>query len=288
MEAQFGRPLASIVIPAHNEERTIGRLMAALQNSDRPEVQFEVIVVCNGCIDETPEVVRRELPTATVLETDIPSKKNALKMGDEIATVFPRLFVDADVEISADDILKLLKPLQSGAARASAPERVLPRKGVSRWVRWYYDVWEALPQVRNGLFGRGVVALNEAGSARVRLLPEVMSDDLAMSEAFSAEERTIVVGSHVIIRPPKTMRDLIRRRIRVATGNAEADHVGLRGASARTSPKALLELAYRQPSLIPRIPLFVGLAVVARVQARRAVSKGDFTTWRRDESSREE
>ena len=38
-------------------------------------------------------------------------------------------------------------------------------------VRWYYDVWTQLPEVRRGLFGRGVVAVSEAGYARIAKLP---------------------------------------------------------------------------------------------------------------------
>lgn len=52
-------------------------------------------------------------------------------------------------------------------------------------MRWYYDVWQRLPQVREGLFGRGMIVLSPEGHERVRALPQVMSDDLAMSESFA-------------------------------------------------------------------------------------------------------
>lgn len=40
------------------------------------------------------------------------------------------------------------------------------------------------------------------------------------------------------------------------------------------------------PRLAPRVALFLGVAAVARLRSRRAVARGDFTTWHRDESSR--
>ena len=46
----------SIVIPAHNEEAVIGRLLRSL--SDRKE-NDEIIVVCDGCSDRTAEIAAR-------------------------------------------------------------------------------------------------------------------------------------------------------------------------------------------------------------------------------------
>jgi glycosyltransferase involved in cell wall biosynthesis len=276
---------ASIVIPAHNEERSIARLLLALQNGAVVEV-FEIVVVCNGCTDDTAGIARRTGGSATVVEIEKPSKKEALRLGDTLANAYPRVFVDADVEIGAADILSLVEPLRDGRILASAPRRELPRQNVGWFVRWYYDVWERLPQVRSGLFGRGVMALSKEGNVRVQALPAVMSDDLVLSEAFAPDERIIVEGAVVIVHPPRTIRDLIRRRVRVATGNAEADNAGLRTAGARTSIRTLLALGRSEPHLWPRLPVFVLITVVARISARRAIRSGDFQTWQRDESSR--
>ena len=39
----------------------------------------------------------------------------------------------------------------------------------SAWpVRWYYDIWARLPGVRDGLFGRGVIAVSEEGCKRLK------------------------------------------------------------------------------------------------------------------------
>jgi hypothetical protein len=153
-------------------------------------------------------------------------------------------------------------------------------------VRWYYDVWEQLPNVRAGLFGRGVVALAERAQGRVAQHPDLLNDDLVMSDAFTGQERRVVPEAIAVIRPPRNVRDLVRRRIRVATGNVQASRAGVRRASSRTALETLARMVLRRPALVPRLAVFVAVNAVARLAARRAVRAGDFTTWQRDESSR--
>ncbi|WP_204163852.1 glycosyltransferase [Nocardioides solisilvae] len=276
---------ASVVIPAHNEARTIGRNLAALRAGAR-ELDLDVVVVCNGCTDGTAEAARAADPAARVIEIPQPSKTEAVRVGNAATSVFPRVHLDADVELSGTDLRVLLEPLARGEALATAPRRRLPRDGCSRWVEWYYDVWEELPQVRAGLFGRGVVAVAADAQARIERLPTLMSDDLAISEVLDREERRVVEGATVVVHPPRTLRDLVRRRIRVATGNVQAGRAGVRRAESVTRPATLLAMVGRRPSLAPRLPVFLAVTVVARLGARRAVRAGDFTTWQRDESSR--
>ncbi|WP_448071226.1 glycosyltransferase [Georgenia yuyongxinii] len=273
-------PVASVVIPAHNEERVIGRLLTELSSAGGA---LEVLVVCNGCTDATATVARTH--DVTVLEIAEPSKRAAMERGDRVAATFPRIFLDADVEITAGDLL-MLAAACTGPILATGPARRVPRARSSWAVRWYYDMWESLPQVRDGLFGRGVVALSEEGCERVRRLPPSMSDDLVISEAFADSERSIVTQASVVVHPPRTLRDLVRRRVRVTTGNVQADTNGLRGRMARTTPLLLARLVVDRPVLLLRLPVFLAVTLVARIMAARAVRRGDYTTWLRDESSR--
>ena len=110
-------------------------------------------------------------PRARVLEIGKPSKAAAVAAGNSVSRTFPRVHLDADVQLSGDSVRALVDTLASGELHAAAPTRVLDRTGCSRAVRWYYDVWEELPQVQAGLFGRGAFALSEEGQARVSALP---------------------------------------------------------------------------------------------------------------------
>jgi glycosyltransferase involved in cell wall biosynthesis len=279
------RAESSIVIPAHNEEMAIGRLLRSLLESATPG-EFDIVVVCNGCTDRTSEIARYFGPDVRVLELESPSKQLALARGDAEARYFPRFYVDADVELSTSGVRAISAVLLRGEVLAGGPERMIDLGSASLLVRAYYAVWTRLPQVRTGLFGRGVVAVSAAGHRRTSLQTAVMSDDLAMSEAFALNERAVVADAVVVIRPPRTIGDLVRRRIRVVAGGVQLDQLGGRSAEAKTSWRDLFLIARERPTLSLCIPIFLGVALTAKIAARRPVRKGDFSTWLRDESSR--
>lgn len=301
-------PVPSIVIPAHNEERSLGRLLDALLDGARDE-EFDIVVVCNGCTDATARVAAGHGPRVRVVETPVPSKHEALRLGDEHARGFPRIYVDADVVLGAGDVRALADALAGpDAVLAAAPERELPMTGCSWPVRAYYRVWQRLPAVREGLFGRGVIAMSGEGHARIAALPPLMADDLAASLAFGPAERRVVGTARVVVRPPRTWRDLIRRRVRAATSTAQLEDHQARSTtaaegrapaaeerapaaappSARTGVSDLRALLRADPTLLPAVVVFLSAALAARRGARKAIGARDFDTWLRDESSRQD
>jgi len=276
-------PSVTIIVPAHNEEFALARLLAALLHGTTAG-EFAIVVVCNGCTDRTAQIARSFEPDVAVVELAVASKPAALHAGASLAQAFPVLFVDADVVIDAASVRALAARLRDPRVLAAAPTRCLNRDGVSMVAGWYYDVWERLPQVQAGLFGRGVIALSEIGYHRVAGLPQVISDDLAVSESFPPHERVIVPGSSVTVWPARRWRALLARRIRVTQGNRELAGTGLVSASASTRPRDLWGIVRRYPSMALRMPVFLGTAVLARVLQRlRSPAPG---SWLRDETSR--
>ena len=84
---------ATVIIPAHNEASVIDRCLGSIYNSIKPG-EFEVIVVCNGCTDDTAKVVATCFPLVKLLETPVASKVDALNYADTEARYFPRIFPD--------------------------------------------------------------------------------------------------------------------------------------------------------------------------------------------------
>jgi hypothetical protein len=286
MALQAGPTQASVIIPAHNEQDVIPRLLNRILTEAHP-AEYEVVVVCNGCTDDTFDVATRYGSDIQVIDIPEPSKAAALVRGDEVATCFPRIYVDADVEIGPADLRSLVAALERPGVLAAAPARRVPRDGVSPLVRAYYRVWEQLPNVQSSLFGRGVVAISAAGHGRARQLPNLMADDLVMSEAFAPAERAVVATAQVTVHPPRTLRDLVRRRIRVQAGNSQFERVGSSPIQSRTNMRELFAIAQGSPLLALQVIVFVGVAVAARMTAYGRARAGKSDTWLRDESSRQ-
>jgi len=276
--------VTTIIIPAHNEGPVIGRLLQQLVPGASTE---KVIVVANGCTDNTAEVAASFGPRVQVLSISVASKHAALAAGGQAATEPPCIYVDADVELRAQDVQALVAALHQPGILAAAPELVLDQTGAPWSVRWYYDVWARLPEVRRGLFGRGVIAVTQQGQERVAGLPPLLGDDLAASLSFAPHERCIVPDARAIVHVPRTFPDLLRRRVRVAVGGAQMQRLTqIPGRAARTRVSDLVTIVRSEPRVAPRVAFFLSVAVLARLRASRAVARGDFTTWLRDESSR--
>ena len=96
----------SVVVPAHDEARVIDRLLGQLTSGLPPE-GLDVVVVANGCTDDTAQIAGRYEPGVRVLSIPVPSKREALLAGDQAATGFPRIYVDADVELGSADVCAL-------------------------------------------------------------------------------------------------------------------------------------------------------------------------------------
>ena len=262
-------------------------MLSQLLASMRPG-ELDVIVVPNGCTDDTAEVAATFGPTVRVVSIDVASKAAALRAGDDAARDFPRLYVDADVELDTEAVRALVAALNVPGALAAGPQRLLVMSHSTWPVRWYYDLWNRLPETRTGLYGRGVIAVSSAGHERIALLPALLNDDLAASLAFAPDERMIVPDAEVVIHPPRTTGDLVRRRVRIATGLSQMEANSSAPAStARTRLADLVGIIRREPSMAYRVPVFAAITVVARLQSRRVARRQDYSTWLRDESSRE-
>lgn len=282
--------MTSIVIPAHNEASVLGRLLDSLLADSDSQDDTDIVVVCNGCTDDTARIAAARGPRVRVVEIPVPSKHAALRAGDDHALGFPRLYVDADVVLTGADVRALTAPLDDDTSGilATAPQRRIPLAACAWRVRAYYQVWQRLPAVREGLFGRGVIAVSKAGQARIAALPPLMADDLAASLAFAPHERLVVGDAQVVVHPPRTWRDLIRRRIRATVSTAQVEqHQQPEEASARTSTADLRAVLREEPKLLAGVVVFAAAAVVARRRARKAIRAQDFGTWLRDDSSRQ-
>lgn len=281
-------PVASVVIPAHNEGRRILACLRPLVALSR-SLPLQIVVVANGCHDDTVAQASTE-PDVLVLDLPQPGKAAALNAGDEAATAFPRIYLDADVVLEEEALRSMISALSTDLPRLSAPSVQYDTTGADVFVRAYFHIFRQLPSARRSTVGRGVYALSEAGRAKFGSFPDLLGDDLFVNRLFSPHERVVSAGTSTV-RTPRRWRDLVRVRTRLAAGNAELagttrGEVGTLGQShdfSRTTSdtlRALLALVARHPHELPSAIVYVGINTLARSR-RQPTGR-----WHRDESSR--
>lgn len=277
--------MISIVVPAHNESSVIARTLAQwVSNPDSDEIG--VVVICNGCTDDTANVARRFGSTVHVLESDIASKPHALNLGDRVSHVFPRIYADADIVIAADAIRALARRLEQGDVLAVAPTADINLSGCSWLVRKYYEIRSRLPASREGIGGSGVYALSEAGRSRFGQFPDVIADDTYVRLQFRPEERETLPWVKSTVFPPRTVFQLIAVRTRAYTGTFELVQrfPELRVNRGEANHRTLVAL-FTEPQLWPGLFVYCCLNLVARCRAAIA-SRSGVHLWQRDETSR--
>jgi hypothetical protein len=276
------------VIPAHNESAVISRCLHTLfEGIDAADL--EVVVVCNGCHDDTAVVARASGHPVRVLELAVASKPAALRAGDRHLHTFPRLYLDADVLLPGPAARNVLKHLEKPDSVAARPPFRYETTHSSAIVRRYYRARSRVPAVLGSIWGAGVYGLSESGRARFGDYPDLVADDLFVDQCFAPDEIDIVGDEPVVVMAPANYRDLLRVMRRAYRGAAET-HVAAKGsmpeaAGARPTTLATLRDVVRLCRSASGFIDAVTYAFIA-ISARAYVALGRSARWERDESSR--
>lgn len=270
-----GTPIASVIIPAHNEAAVIGRLLDGLAGLP-PTV--EVIVVCNGCTDGTAQIARQRDASVPLLVLDLPkpSKTAALNEGDTAASGPCRLYVDADVRVSADTVMAVLAALQQPTVLSARPPIRYDTSGAHPAVRAFYRARTQTTPLMTALWGAGFYGLGPAGRRRWAAFPQDVPDDFFVASLFRPDEIAVVDADPVVVSTPRTIGALLGtlRRVYALPGHPRRSSVSTLAAvvsGAGFSPVRLADAA-----------VYFLLAVAARLPTR-----GTPSTWHRDETSRQ-
>ncbi len=285
------RLVGSVIIPAHDEAAVIVRCLDALL-SGFARGEIDVVVVCNGCRDDTAALARGSGHPVRVIELEAASKSAALRAGDAAACAFPRLYLDADIVLEATAARRVLERLSCGAIVARPPIRYDSSRS-SAPVRSYYRARSRMPAVLRALWGAGVYGLSAAGRSRFDVFPDVMADDLWLDRQFRPDEVEIVDCPPVLVAVPRRTADLVRVLRRTYKGKAENRPAsGVDRRSIAVTAGALRDLR-RHAAGGPRAGLdtaaYAAFAVGARLTlllGRAAVDRAGHIAWERDDSSR--
>ncbi|MDP9980741.1 exopolysaccharide biosynthesis WecB/TagA/CpsF family protein [Pseudarthrobacter oxydans] len=276
MNADAGSfPHGSVIIPAHNEASVIARTLAPLARLAATG-QLEVIVACNGCSDDTARIAG-QFEGVTVLELEQPSKTAALNAGDAVASHWPRLYLDADVQISPGTVRAVLNALLSGQVLAARPAVRFDLQHAHPLIHSYYRTRLHLPAARSGLWGGGVYGLSQEGRQRFEQFPNLTADDLFVDRLFEPSEKAVLDVEPVVICPPRTPKDQLAVLHRVYRGNAEQND----GHSTASQTLSEVVRSIRGPLSAVHASVYMGFALAGRRGTAHPAG------WERDASTRQ-
>lgn len=295
---------ASIVVPAYNEERRIPPLLPVLSEAAN-DLGYEVLVVCNGCTDRTAELVRG-FPSLVLLEYSWAGKARALNEADRyLADRFPRLYVDADVRTTSDDLKRLVDALEVTEPIAVRPVETYIPGGATWVVRAWHDARYLIPSSRywldHHIEGHHIYGTNKAGRARFDVFPEEgqIMEDAFFDRMFDPSQRIAVEDSRVSVPLPADTRELFRAQTRVWQGNWQLvdwlrvhrpDRLEAGRGMPKTSRGPTEALRYYlhggstfpswRPGDVVPVLVHVVLNAMAKLNARRLIRRGRQADWR--------
>jgi cellulose synthase/poly-beta-1,6-N-acetylglucosamine synthase-like glycosyltransferase len=221
-------PAFSVVLAVHNEgpriRSRIDEIVALIATTRGPA---EVIVVANGCGDDTPKLARSHpSPLVRVIElTENAGKAYALTCGYEAAKGDLLVFADARQTWAADSLQRLLENFASPEVGAVSGELVIEAaSGVLAGVGlyWRYEKWlrrnEAQLHSTVGVSGSICAVRREL----FRPIPRgVLLDDLYWPLQVVMQGRRVVYDERALAhdRLPDRPADEFRRKVRTLSGN---------------------------------------------------------------------
>ena len=276
----------SVVIPAHNEARVLGDCLQSVLGQEGID-KLEIVVVPNGCTDDTAEVARNFSDQVKVVVQERGSKISALNAGDAACTLFPPAHIDADIELTSQCLMRCHETLRGGKL-AVAPRAEFETDESGFTIQSFYEAWKRTPYVSDGhMIGAGFYAMSAEGRSRFKEFPPVISDDGFVHQLFRRDERATVEGCSFKIHAPKSLKGLIAIKTRERLGALELAAKGytpLEEALEGTTCHSMFRDLLRHPisSMI-----YTLLRTLSRARAAGQARKKLFELWERDESARE-
>jgi glycosyltransferase involved in cell wall biosynthesis len=275
--------MATIIVPAHNEATVIQRCLDSLVS----QVGIErIIVACNGCTDNTAEIIRTHYPQVLCLDIAKPSKVNALNEAEKHISTWPAFYIDADTQLSNGSIQRITEEMAKGKLLLAAPEPVIDTHKSSWLVRQYYKVWLSLPYIQEGVVATCSYVISKQGHERFSEFPSVINDDGFVRCQFAREERGNVQGAKIYIAAPHNLKSLIKIKSRARLGNMELAAKGLCTQKDVKPYSTILRERLMSKDFVS-VMTYIAISFAIRTRAKWQFKQLANYRWEKDESSRQ-
>lgn len=234
--------LLSFVVPAHNEEASIGAVVAAIgAAATAAGAAHEIVVVDDTSTDATAaHAAAAGARVVPVAHRQIAATRNA---GARAAHGDVFVFVDADTLIGADVVAGVQRVLAAGAIGGGAAIRF--DEPVPRWVTWTLPAFLWLFRVLRYTGGCFLFARRGAFEA-VGGFDETLyaSEEIALCRALKKQGRFVILRESVLTSGRKVRTysggEILRSALRIAfagrAGVRDRSRLGIWYAPRRTDP----------------------------------------------------
>lgn len=278
--------MATVIVPAHNESSVIEDCLNSIIK--QPGID-NIIVSCNGCTDNTVDIVKTKFPNVICLDIEKPSKTNALNAAEEkakkLGISYPIFYIDADTQLSENAIQHISEIMDSGDILLSAPTPIINTDKSSFLVKTYYKVWTNLPYIKEGVIATCSFIVSEEGRKRFEKFADVIGDDGYIRCHFKNKEIANIKGAEIYITAPKDLFSLIKIKTRARLGNMELiakDKCPIREEKyyGNVMKQRLFSKNFFSTSI------YILIALIIRLRANAQFKKLSTYTWEKDTSSR--
>jgi len=173
----------TILIPAQNAASQIAATLAPISGKG-----FDIIVIANGCTDDTAQVARDTAPDAFVLESPLNHKARALNLGLLGSYGDCIVCLKAGVVASAQTIEKLVQCLTTDRVDLAYGVARFDSTGSTSTVRGLCGAWQRLGSAAGvgmaGCYGLRRRALEKAGGFPVNLRGDIWLRQHFMASAL--------------------------------------------------------------------------------------------------------
>jgi biofilm PGA synthesis N-glycosyltransferase PgaC len=270
-------PSVSFIIPAYNEERNIAAKIENTLSLDYPGEQIEILVMSNGSVDRTDDIVRGFTdPRVKLVVMPRPGKMEALNEGAKRASGELLVFTDADFLLDPHTLREIARkfadPEVGGVcgARNTAVKREGDATGEGEGMYAKWDKWQ---KVRESQIGSVFAADGLVYALRKSLYMPI--HDPAQADDIAISTRVVLQGYRLLFEPRATAyenatvvaHEEFRRKTRITNHSVHA--------LLKLGPAALLTSGFYSVELLSHklirhfipyflIPLLVASAILAR------------------------